>query len=118
MSRDNLEKKIDDMEYTLFDRFVYGGLGYGTFCLPTNLMRVVATIVFPPLAIVFDWLEGDFPFINFEKMVRGIDKFFYSLVLTMMFYIPGLIYSLSHINVNSGFFEEVEEIEEDIEERL
>ena len=39
MSKDKLEKKIDDDEYTLFDKIMYGGLGYGYFCLPSNCPR-------------------------------------------------------------------------------
>ena len=94
---DDLEKRIDSGDYTLYDKFIYGGLGYGTFCLPTNLFRIIGTVIFPPLGIFMGYIINEFPFINFEKLIYGLDKIIYSFVLTMMFYIPGLIYSLSEI---------------------
>ena len=94
---DDLENRIDSGDYTLYDKFIYGGLGYGTFCLPTNLFRIIATILFPPLGIFMGYITNNFPFIDFEKLIYGLDKIIYSFVLTMMFYIPGLIYSLSEI---------------------
>ena len=46
--KDELENKIDNMEWTLFDRFLYGGLGHGYLCFPTNLVRILFTVIFPP----------------------------------------------------------------------
>lgn len=96
--KDELEKRIDEDEYTLFDKIMYGGLGYGYFCLPTNLLRIIFTVIFPPIAVIIKYVQDEFPYIDFKKLIFGIDELIYSIVLTMFFYIPGLIYSLSIIN--------------------
>ena len=98
----DLEKKIDNMEWTLFDRFVYGGLGHGYFCFPTNLVRVIATILFPPLGTILKYLHVSpvFPYITletFKGLMHNINDIIYAFVLTAMFYIPGLIYGLSSL---------------------
>ena len=95
---DKLETKIDEGNYTLYDKFIYGGLGYGTFCLPTNLFRIIFTVIFPPLGVFMGYIINTFPFVDFPKLIKNIDKIIYSFILTMLFYIPGLIYSLSIIN--------------------
>lgn len=100
--RNEIETKIDQMEFTLFDRLLYGGLGHGYFCLPTNLIRIIATVLFPPIATILKYLKlsTEFPFITMESLVyllQNIDDILYSIILTMLFYIPGLIYGLSNI---------------------
>lgn len=102
LKADALEKRIDNMNWTLFDRFLYGGLGYGYFSLPTNLLRIILTVIFPPLAIIIKALKLSytFPFITMETITSLIDNFgeiLYSFVLTALFYIPGLIYGLSKL---------------------
>lgn len=102
MSTNDLEKKIDDMEWTLFDRFLYGGLGHGYFCLPTNLIRIIFTVIFPPIAIIMKHLklQPHFPYITpytGSNLINNIDDIIYSFVLTALFYIPGLIYGLSSL---------------------
>ena len=102
MSTNKQEKKIDDMEWTLFDRFLYGGLGHGYFCLPTNLIRIIFTVLFPPIATILKYLKinQQFPYINVETFINlfnNIDDIIYSFVLTALFYIPGLIYGLSNL---------------------
>jgi uncharacterized membrane protein YqaE (UPF0057 family) len=97
-----LEGKIDNMEWTLFDRFLYGGLGHGYFCFPTNLVRVLFTVLFPPLAVILKHLKisQTFPYITMDtirNLISNIDDIIYSFVLTAMFYIPGLIYGLSSL---------------------
>ena len=97
-----LEAKIDNMEWTLFDRFLYGGLGHGYFCFPTNLIRVLFTVLFPPLAVILKHLKISqiFPYITMDtirNLISNIDDIIYSFVLTAMFYIPGLIYGLSSL---------------------
>jgi uncharacterized membrane protein YqaE (UPF0057 family) len=97
-----LEAKIDNMEWTLFDRFLYGGLGHGYFCFPTNLVRVLFTVLFPPLAVILKHLKISqvFPYITLDtirNLIANIDDIIYSFVLTAMFYIPGLIYGLSSL---------------------
>ena len=114
--RNNLEQKIDEMDWTLFDRLMYGGLGHGYFCLPTNLIRIIATVLFPPIATILKYLKlsTTFPFITMESLVfllKNIDDILYSFVLTALFYIPGLIYGLSNIKC-SELVEDVEELKD------
>jgi uncharacterized membrane protein YqaE (UPF0057 family) len=97
-----LESKIDNMEWTLFDRFLYGGLGHGYFCFPTNLIRVIYTVLFPPLATILKYFKvsTEFPYITMDtirNLIENLDDIIYSFVLTAMFYIPGLIYGLSNL---------------------
>lgn len=88
----------EDYEYTFYDKFVFGGLGRGTFCLPKNILRVIFTVLFPPLGVVFKFLTPQFPYLNFQKFVENLNEIIYVFMLTAMFYIPGLIYGLSIIN--------------------
>ncbi len=96
------EQSILSMDWTLMDRLLYGGLGHGYFCLPTNLIRIIATVLFPPIATILKYLKlsTEFPFITMESLVfllQNIDDILYSIILTMLFYIPGLVYNLSNI---------------------
>jgi len=100
MSENELEKKIDDMEWTLFDRFMYGGLGHGYFCFPTNLVRIIFTVLFPPLGVILKHLKvvEQFPYITMQTLQNLFDNIgdiVYCFVLTSLFYVPGLIYGLS-----------------------
>lgn len=99
---DDLEIKIDEDNFTLWDRFLYGGLGYSMITLPTNLFRVIATVLFPPLGVVMKYIVNDFPYIDFAKLILNLDEIIYVLILTTFFYIPGLIYSLSLIKCDYG----------------
>lgn len=99
---DNLERQIDNMEWTLYDRFVYGGLGHGYFCFPTNLIRVVMTVIFPPIGTILTHisLSNMFPYITWNTITHlfnNLDDILYSFILTACFYVPGLIYSLAKI---------------------
>jgi uncharacterized membrane protein YqaE (UPF0057 family) len=98
MSSDELENKIDNYEYGLYERIMYGGLGYGTFCLPTNLFRIIFSVIFPPLGVMFKFLKDEFPYVDFKLLVENLNDVIYVFILTAMFYIPGLIYALTTIN--------------------
>jgi len=102
---DNLENKIYADDWTLFDKVMYGGLGYGAFCLPTNFFKVVFTVIFPPLGeiinIVSDYVLDKFPYVTYEtfkQVFLNLNRIIYSFILTSLFYIPGLIYTLSNIS--------------------
>lgn len=99
-NRDRLEIKIDNMEWTLYDRFMYGGLGYGYFCFPTNLIKIICTVLFPPLGTILKHMKisDTFPYITYETLshlLNNLNDIIYTFILTAMFYIPGLIYGLS-----------------------
>ena len=93
-----LEEKIDDDSYSLLDKVLYGGLGYGYFCLPANIFRIIGTVIFPPIGVIMKYLTQEFPYVNLKKLLFGIDEIIYSIILTMFFYVPGLIYTLNVIN--------------------
>mgnify|MGYP003990468527 FL=1 len=98
-SRDVAEKRIDDDDWTFFDKVLYGGLGYGNICLPTHLFRVILTIIFPPLGILIKHVKmiDDFPWIDLTEFIMNIGEFIQATLLTAFFYIPGLIYSLNQL---------------------
>jgi uncharacterized membrane protein YqaE (UPF0057 family) len=104
MGQDN---KIDLAKWTFFDKIMYGGLGYGAFCLPTNFFKIIITVFFPPLGelahIASEHITPDFPFLNWKVLgeilkFENINKIIYSFILTTLFYIPGLVYTLSNIS--------------------
>lgn len=101
---DEREARIDAHNWTLFDRLMYGGLGYGAFCLPTNFFKIIFTVIFPPLGeilnVVSDFISEEFPYITWRTLkavINNLDRIIYSFILTSMFYVPGLIYSLGNI---------------------
>jgi uncharacterized membrane protein YqaE (UPF0057 family) len=105
MSDDKIRDKIVNNQYGLFDKIMYGGVGYGYFCMPTNIFKIIATVIFPPLGILIEnigKIDTSFPYIrkeNMKNIINSIGEFIYSFVLTMLFYIPGLIYTLNKIKV-------------------
>lgn len=99
--------KIDLNDWTLFDKVMYGGLGYGSFCLPTNFLKILISVIFPPLGevinIVAHLISPEFPYMNwavFGNLVKyeNFNKIIYSFLLTTLFYIPGLVYTLGNIS--------------------
>ena len=97
---------IDIREWTLFDKLMYGGLGYGAFCFPTDFFKVIIAILFPPLGevlnILDDTITSEFPYVSWECMKKlcqyeNLKRLVYSFVLTALFYIPGLVYTLTGI---------------------
>jgi uncharacterized membrane protein YqaE (UPF0057 family) len=98
---------IDPSQWSLYDKVMYGGLGYGSFCLPTKFFNIIIAIIFPPLGelinIIGSKISDTIPFFswNILKTLYEKDnmiKIVYSLLLTSLFYIPGLIYTLSNIS--------------------
>lgn len=97
-----LLQRINDDEWTLYDQILYGGLGYGHFCVPKNLVNIIFTIIFPPLGMCLNYVTDTFPFIDFSGLFNNISKILMCFVLTSLFYVPGLIYGLNHINDTSA----------------
>jgi uncharacterized membrane protein YqaE (UPF0057 family) len=97
---------IHAWNWTLFDKILYGGLGYGAFCLPADFFKVIVAIIFPPLGeiinIIEDYVDKEFPYFNWETLrilfsYQSINRIVYTLILTALFYIPGLVYTLTNI---------------------
>ena len=106
---DYAENKIYNERYGLFDRVLYGGLGHGVLIIPTNFFRIIFTIIFPPIGeilnIIGDKLLNEFPYITWDTIkylfdVKNLNRIVYSLVLTSMFYVPGLVYTLANLTVD------------------
>ena len=105
---DDREARIDASEWTLFDKLMYGGLGYGSFCLPTNFFKIVFSVIFPPLGeilnIIEDAIIDEFPYVTWgtiKRLFNNLDTIIYSFILTSMFYVPGLIYTLGNITCDA-----------------
>ena len=102
-----LRSKISDGNYTLFDKIMYGGLGYGYFCLPANLFKIIIAVLFPPFGIIIHNLgdvKTEFPYVGISNLIsiseHGIE-FGISLILTTLFYVPGLIYTFGKMKLTS-----------------
>ena len=105
-SHEKIKSKIINQEYSLFDKIMYGGIGYGYFCMPTNIFKIIATVLFPPIGIIIEnvgKLSDEFPYIrldNLKNIISKVNELIYSFVLTMLFYVPGLIYTLNKFKSN------------------
>jgi uncharacterized membrane protein YqaE (UPF0057 family) len=112
MSNSNLQpNEIDPSKWTLFDKIMYGGMGYGAFCLPSNFFNIVIAVIFPPLGeivnIVGSTVSTTLPYLNFDVLKAllnydSINRIIYSFLLTTLFYIPGLVYTLTNISDNDS----------------
>ena len=107
---DFVENKIFADQYTFFDRTLYGGVGHGVIVIPTHMIKIILTIIFPPIGILLHIVEDDllgaFPYITWKTIhelcnFTNLNKLVYSFLLTSLFYFPGLIYTLSHLKSSS-----------------
>ena len=136
---DFVENKIAANDYDLFDRSLYGGIGHGIVVIPTNIFKILFTIIFPPLGemleIVSDYLLDEFPYITWDTIkelfkFENINKIIYSFILTSLFYVPGLVFTLAHLTIKSrnetgsmvcdqetGECVDMEELEAEMEEK-
>jgi uncharacterized membrane protein YqaE (UPF0057 family) len=103
-TEEDLDSKIENGEFTLYDKLLYGGIGYGYICLPRNIIRVILSVLFPPFGIVLHHLElkDEFPYITFTgliNLVNNIGDVIWSVFLTFLFWVPGVIYSFQKLKV-------------------
>ena len=92
MIPDKVKEKINRGEYTFMDKLMTGGLGYGKFCIPDEMPHIILAMVFPPFAIIWNYVNG-----NYDNFAEFVKKFFFCFILTMFFYFPGLIYAINDI---------------------
>ena len=107
---DFVENRIYSDTYDLFDKCLYGGIGHGVIVFPTHIFKIIFTVIFPPIGALINTIEklvlNTFPYITWEVIITllnpvNLNKIIYSYILTSLFYIPGLIYTLSHHNLGS-----------------
>jgi uncharacterized membrane protein YqaE (UPF0057 family) len=112
--KNKLGLRIKNDDYTLFDKILYGGLGYGYYSMPTNIFKIILTVIFPPLGILITnlgKLDSVFPYLttsNLLNILNKIDEFILSFILTMLFYIPGLIYTLTKIKSQEYTYDKID----------
>ena len=101
---DSVEIDIRTSNYDLLSRILYGGICSGAIVIPTNFIKVILTLIFPPLGtlleVIGNGLLNEFPYITWNALVKIFDptnfnNIIYTFVLTSLFYVPGLVYTLS-----------------------
>ena len=105
---DFVENRIYGDKYDIFDRALYGGIGHGIMIIPTHMFKVIWSIIYPPIGhiidIVEDYVLNEFPYITWDTIYQllrfdNINKIVYSYVLTSLFYVPGLVYTLANLTI-------------------
>ena len=108
---DVAEEDIQNGKYNLVSKFLYGGVMSGVIVLPTNFIKIIITLIFPPLGtlleIVGKYLYNEFPYITWDAIVEifrydNINKIIYTFILTSMFYVPGLVYTLAQLTIDKN----------------
>lgn len=79
--------------YSAYDRIIYGGFISEDICIPKKFLTNMLTVIFPPLGVLYNQYQNNFP----SPM-----KIFTCIILTSLFYFPGLIYALNSVNCNSA----------------
>ena len=101
---DSAEIDIRTGNYNLVSRILYGGICSGAIVIPTNFIKVILTLIFPPLGtlleVIGEGLLNKFPYITWDALIKIFDptnfnNIIYTFVLTSLFYVPGLVYTLS-----------------------
>ena len=92
MVPDDIKEKIDAGDWTIVDKILKGGFGYGKLCVPDEMPNIVLAIVFPPASVIWNYHLGIY------TLWETIKKFIKCLVLTSLFYFPGLIYAVNEIS--------------------
>ena len=73
------------MKRSMYSTFMYGGMGYGSICIPDLFIDLIFIILFPPF-YVFKHQKSR----NFDNIIQILINF----MLTCCFYFPGLIHAL------------------------
>ena len=112
---DVVENDIQNGNYTLFQKMLYGGVSHGVVIIPTHFFKILITLLFPPIGEIFsalsaapEYIIDTFPWITWDAIknlvkFENINRIVYSFILTSMFYIPGLIYVLANLTPNTGY---------------
>ena len=104
---DTVEQDIQNGHYNLVSKILYGGICSGAIVIPSNFVKVILTLIFPPLGtlleIISAGLINEFPYITWDALIKIFDptnfnNIVYTFVLTSLFYVPGLVYALALIS--------------------
>jgi uncharacterized membrane protein YqaE (UPF0057 family) len=107
---DVVENDILNGQYSLFQQILYGGVSHGVIIIPTHFFKLLFTLIFPPLGEIINAVSSliidSFPWITWDAIKKlfeyqTLNRIIYSFLLTSMFYIPGLIYTLSNLTTNT-----------------
>jgi hypothetical protein len=107
---DVVENDILNRQYSLFQQVLYGGVSHGVIIIPTHVFKLLFTLLFPPLgeiiSSVSEFIGDTFPWVTWDAIkklfeFKTLNRIIYSFILTSLFYIPGLIYTLSNITTNT-----------------
>ena len=107
---DAVENDILNGKYSLFQQVLYGGVAHGVIVIPTHFTKLLFSLIFPPLGEIIEavssYITDSFPWITWDAIKQLFDyetlnRIIYSFILTSMFYIPGLIYTLSNLTTNT-----------------
>lgn len=79
------------MSNSMFNTFMNGGMIKSDFCISKNIIKLLCTILFPPLGIILEARQNEW------KGADYVNEIIISIILTMLFYFPGLIYSFNKI---------------------
>jgi len=74
-----------------WNMLIYGGMITEDICIPNYIFKLIITVFIPPIGMIMD---------EHSKGYTNVNRIVISIILTMMFYFPGLIYTLSSINLN------------------
>lgn len=73
------------LKKSMYSTFMYGGMGYGSICMPNLLSDLLFLVIFPPF-YVFKHQKSR----NFDNIMQIVINF----LLTCIFYFPGMIHAL------------------------
>lgn len=100
----DVNQKIDSGQFTVFDKFLYGGIGYGHVCLPKNIFTVILSVLYPPFGIIIKHLKlkDTAPYITLDgllNLVNNLGDVMYCVMLTFFFWVPGVIYAFQNLQI-------------------
>jgi hypothetical protein len=112
---DTVENDIQNDNYTLFQKILYGGVSHGVIIIPTHFFKILISLLFPPIGEIFnaltsvpEYIADSFPWITWDAIknllnYETLNRIIYSFILTSMFYIPGLVFVLANLTPNTNY---------------
>ena len=79
------------MSNSAWRMMLYGDMITEDICIPKYIFKLIMSIFIPPLGMFMEEHSNGY---------KNVNRIIISIILTMMFYFPGLIYTLSNITFN------------------